>query len=208
MRTVMRDLGEVPTEVPADASALLLLGSEWSVHSPVEREALRVECALVRSAYGAGVPVLGLCYGAQLVAAALGGRVSAAAQPEVGLGFVESDDEELVPAGPWSAFHIDVLQPPPHARVVARNACGTQAFLLPGVLAVQFHPEVRPDTLADWFRRFPALLDVTGLSPGELLESARAREPQARIAASVLVDAFLDRVAAGSDVARALDQAT
>lgn len=208
MRTVMRDLGEVPTEVPADASALLLLGSEWSVHSPVEREALRVECALVRSAYGAGVPVLGLCYGAQLVAAALGGRVSAAAQPEVGLVFVESDDEELVPAGPWSAFHIDVLQPPPHARVVARNACGTQAFLLPGVLAVQFHPEVRPDTLADWFRRFPALLDVTGLSPGELLESARAREPQARIAASVLVDAFLDRVAAGSDVARALDQAT
>ena len=207
LRTVMRDLGQVPPEVPADVSALLLLGSEWSVHSPVEPEALHDECALIRSAYGAGVPILGLCYGAQVVAEALGGRVSAAEQPEIGLVFVESDDEELVPAGPWSAFHVDVLEAPPQARVIARNPCGTQAFLLPGVLAVQFHPEVRPDTLADWFHRFPALLEGTGLRGRELIEQARAREQQARFAAFVLVDAFFDRVAAGSDVAPpALDQ--
>ena len=208
LRTVMRDLGQVPTEVPADAAALLLLGSEWSVHSPVEPTALRIECELVRSAYGAGVPVLGLCYGAQLVAQALGGRVSPALQPEVGLVIVESDDEDLVPPGPWSAFHIDVLEAPPHARVIARNACGTQAFLLPGVLAVQFHPEVRPETLADWFHRFPALLEATGLRAGELIERARAREPQARSAAHVLADAFLDRVAVGPSAPPAVERAT
>ena len=202
LRTVMRDRGEVPPEVPPDASALLLLGSAWSVHSPVAPEALDIECSLVRSAVGVGVPLLGLCYGAQLVAKALGGRVSAAVQPEVGLVFVESDDEELVPPGPWSAFHVDVLEAPPHARVVARNACGTQAFLLPGVLAVQFHPEVRPDTLADWFHRFPTLLAATGLRAGELIDRARAREPQARRAAYALVDAFLDRVATEWDLTR------
>jgi GMP synthase-like glutamine amidotransferase len=198
LRTVMRDRGEVPAEVPADASALLLLGSPWSVHSPVEPQALRAECALVRSAHRAGVPVLGLCYGAQVVAEAMGGHVSAAAQPEVGLVLVESDDEELVPPGPWSAFHNDVVEAPPDARVIARNACGTQAFVLPGMLGVQFHPEVRPDTLADWFSRYPALLDGTELHAERLVDEAREREPQARIAAHALVDAFLDRVAAGS----------
>jgi hypothetical protein len=76
------------------------------------------------------------------------------------------------------------------------------------VLAVQFHPEVRPETLADWFRRFPALLEATGLRAGELIERARAREPQARRAAHVLADAFLDRVAVGSGPPPAVDRAT
>jgi GMP synthase-like glutamine amidotransferase len=154
LRYVLRDRGEVPTQVPAGTGAVLLLGSEWSVHAPVDPDALEAECELVRSAGERGVPLLGLCYGAQVVAQALGGSVSRAATPEVGLVYVESSDEQLVPPGPWSAFHVDTLQPPPVARVVARNGCGTQAFVLPGVLAVQFHPEVRPEVLADWARRF------------------------------------------------------
>ncbi len=194
LQAVRRDHGEVPGLAPDDVAAILLLGSEWSVHSPVDEKALRAEYALVRSARNAGVPVLALCYGAQLVAAALGGRVSAAAQPEVGLVFVESADEDLVPTGPWSAFHVDVLEPPPDARVVARNGCGTQAFSLPGVLAVQFHPEVRPDTLADWSRRFPGLLEDAGLDPGDIIAEAEARQQEARAAAGALVDAFLNRV--------------
>ena len=98
---------------------------------------------------------------------------------------VDSEDEHLVPTGPWPRFHVDVVAPPADARVLARNACGVQAFLLPGVLAVQFHPEVRPATLDDWARRF----------------QARAREPSARAAAYALVDAFLDRVPGSQVVA-------
>jgi GMP synthase-like glutamine amidotransferase len=194
LRTVMRDEAETPAAVPDNVQAVLLLGSEWSVHSPIDPVALESECALVRSAQAAGVPVLGLCYGAQLVAHAFGGRVLPAAQPEVGLVDVETDDPDLVPAGPWSAFHVDVLEPPPGARVVARNGCGTQAFLLPGVLAVQFHPEVRADTLDDWARRFPGLLEGAGLERAELVDEARAREPAARANAHALVDAFLASV--------------
>jgi GMP synthase-like glutamine amidotransferase len=193
--TVLRDRGQVPAEVPAGMRAVVLLGSEWSVHAPVDPAALEAECELVRSAGERGVPVLGLCYGAQVVAHARGGSVFRATTPEVGLVYVDSCDEQLVPSGPWSAFHVDSLHPPPVARVVARNDCGTQAFLLPGVLAVQFHPEVRPGTLADWARRFPGLLDDAGVSRAELLEQARGRESQARAAAHDLVDAFLDRVA-------------
>lgn len=196
--TVLRDRLETPTEVPAGVSAVLLLGSQWSVHTPVHPGALESECALVRSALGTGVPVLALCYGAQVVAHACGGQVSAAAKPEVGLVFVDSVDEGLVPTGPWAAFHVDVVQPPPRARVVARNQCGTQAFLLPGVLAVQFHPEVRPETLEDWSQRLPALLEAAGVDRSDLVAEARARDSQARAAAHALVDAFLDSVAVTS----------
>jgi len=62
------------------------------------------------------------------------------------------------------------------------------------VLAVQFHPEVRPDTLDDWSRRFPQLLLDAGLDRATLVAEARDREPAARAAAHALVDAFLDRV--------------
>lgn len=200
LRTALRDRGEIPRDL-ASVDAVLLLGSDWSVHSPVDPDALVAECELVKTARSAEVPVLGLCYGAQVVAHALGGRVSLAARPEVGFVEVDTDDDELVPAGPWPAFHVDVVDPPPDARVVARNACGTQAFLLPGVLAVQFHPEVRPDVLDDWARRFPQLLVDAGLDRESLVAEARDREPAARSAAYALVDAFLDRVAHVAHVA-------
>ena len=193
MRTVLRDRGEVPTDL-AGVDSVVLLGSGWSVHSPVDPSALAAECDLVRSACSAGVPVLALCYGAQVVAHALGGRVSLAAHPEIGFVEVATDDEDLVPAGPWAGFHSDVVEAPPDAQVVARNGCGTQAFLLPGVLAVQFHPEVVPATLDDWSRRLPGLLVEAGLDRETFVAEAREREPAARSAAFALVDAFLDRV--------------
>lgn len=192
-RDALRDQGGLPADLTG-VDAVVLLGSEWSVHSPVDPAALAAECELVRAAQASGVPVLGLCYGAQVVAHALGGTVSLAAVPEVGFVEVITDDSALVPAGPWAQFHLDVIEPPPDARVVAQNACGTQAFVLPGVLAVQFHPEVRPDTLDDWSRRFPDVLVEAGLDRETLVAEARDREPAARSAAYALVDAFVDRV--------------
>jgi GMP synthase (glutamine-hydrolysing) len=194
LRTVLREQGELPVDLHA-VDAVLLLGSEWSVHSPVDPAALEAERDLVRTACAAGVPLLGLCYGAQVVAAALGGRVWLAEQPELGFVDVTSDDEGLVASGAWPQFHLDVVEAPPGARVVARNACGTQAFVLPGVLAVQFHPEVLPETLDDWSRRFPDLLVDAGIDRESFVREAREREPRARAAAHTLVDAFLDRVA-------------
>ena len=193
--TVLREGAGVPADVPAGTDLLLLLGSAWSVASPVDPAALEAECRLVRSAGDHAVPVLGLCYGAQVVAAAHGGRVGVAPQPEVGLVAVDTVDAGLVPEGPWWAFHLDVIEPPPGAEVVARNGCGVQAFTLPGVLAVQFHPEVVADTLDDWAARYPALLERTGVDRSVMAAQAHEREADARVAAAALVDAFLARVA-------------
>ena len=194
LRMVLRDRGETPAEVD-DVDVVLLLGSDWSVHSPVDPAALDAECDLVRTASAAGVPVLGLCYGAQVLAHAFGGRVSLAEQPEVGFIGVTSNDETLVPSGAWPQFHLDVVDAPPDSKVIAHNGCGTQAFLLPGILGVQFHPEVRPEILDDWSRRFPELLVDAGVDREALIAESRGREAEARAAAHVLVDAFLDRVA-------------
>jgi len=78
---VPREHGQVPTRVPDDVAMVLLLDSEWSVVDPVRPDVLAAETELVRSAQEAGVPVLGLCYGAQVVAHALGGDVARAAEP-------------------------------------------------------------------------------------------------------------------------------
>jgi GMP synthase-like glutamine amidotransferase len=203
LRALHRDRDEIRSavtqgEVP---DLILLLGSAWSVHAPVDLPALDAECALVRSAVASNVALLAICYGAQVVAHALGGSVSAAPRAEAGLIDIETDDPELVPPGPWTAFHSDVLRAPPSATVVARNGCGVQAFVLPRVLAVQFHPEVRPDVLDDWAGGDPELLADAGTNRSELFEQARSREDAARAAAHALVDAFLRRaqVAARDD---------
>jgi GMP synthase-like glutamine amidotransferase len=197
---VLRDRGSLPPRPPAGIDVLLLLGSAWSVASPVAPDVLEAECALVHACVDAGVPVLGLCYGAQVLAHAYGGSVSLAPSPEVGVAFVDSLDPSLVPSGPWSAFHTDVVVVPPGAQVVASNACGVQAFVLPGALGVQFHPEVRPEVFDDWCGRFPELVERAGTTREELMADARGREEEARVRAHALVDAFLERVAGPATV--------
>jgi GMP synthase-like glutamine amidotransferase len=193
--TLTTRLREEDELVLGDASVLLLLGSEWSAAEPVAPEVLDAECALVRDAVKAGVPVLGLCYGAQVIATALGGRVAHAPEPEIGLVEVETVDESLVPSGPWWEFHLDVINPPPGSSVVARNGCGIQAFVTDKTLGVQFHPEVLPETLDDWASRYPRLVIGAGTTREDIVARARAAQDRSRRAAHHLVDAFLDRFA-------------
>ena len=108
------------------------------------------ELAWLRAADPAGVPVLGICFGAQALCAALGGRVEAMASKEVGWFTVESADEDAVPAGPWLEFHNDRCLLPAGATVLARNDAAVQAFRIGRHLAVQFHPEVDGPQLKRW----------------------------------------------------------
>ena len=195
LRTVLREDGLPRLADAGSVDLLLLLGSEWSVHAPVDPVALAAEVSLVRDAVEARLPVLAICYGAQIVSAAFGGAVAPAPVPEVGVVHVRSEDPSLVPEGPWTSFHVDGLTPPPAAQVVARNDCGVQAFVLPRLLGVQFHPEVRPQVLDDWAGRFPDLVSDSGQEHTAMVAAAAGREAGSRRAAHGLVDAFLDRVA-------------
>ena len=96
---------------PRDAGAVVALGSDRSVHASKDPW-IGAQVAFLREAHTAGVPVLGICFGAQALAAALGATVSRAAETEIGWVDVQGDDGV---AGRWFTWHEDVFDLPPGA---------------------------------------------------------------------------------------------
>lgn len=181
----------------SDAEIVLLLGSADAVYDPARVAVVEAESALVRRALGQGVPVLAICYGAQLAAHALGGGVRAAERGEVGWLRVESTDDQLCGPGPWLQFHSDVLTCPPGTRATGSTPCGPQGFVLDprhdraGLVAWQFHPEATPGTVERWVNQMWDYVLRHGGDPDALIAQTRAREDVSRAAAARLVDAAL-----------------
>jgi GMP synthase-like glutamine amidotransferase len=179
-----------PLPAPDSADHVVVLGAVSSVNDP-ERW-IAEELAWLGAADEAGVPVLGICFGAQAICAAFGGRVEAMARKEIGWALVDSVDHDLVPGGPWLEYHGDRCLPPATATVLARNDMGVQAFRVGRHLGVQFHPEVDGPQLERW-------LDAggyedakrAGLDPDQFLSDTIREEPAARKRAARLVAAAL-----------------
>ena len=133
---------EIEFPDPTDFDAIIPMGAPWSVY---DHEAIGTwvpaELTMLRDAHHHEVPVLGICFGGQMLAAAHGGSVARSAAPEIGWVNIDSDDESLVPSGSWFQWHYDRWQLPQHAQEVARNANSSQAFVLGRNLAVQFIPK-------------------------------------------------------------------
>ncbi|QIO21549.1 type 1 glutamine amidotransferase [Haloarcula sp. JP-L23] len=108
--------------------------------------------AWVGEAVDRGLPFLGVCFGHQLLAHALGGRVEAMPEYEIGYRTVEHDGENPLLSGvddEFTAFttHSDhVAELPPGAQLFAENDYGVHGFRKGDVFAVQFHPEYDPVT--------------------------------------------------------------
>ncbi len=181
--------------LPAIDSAdhLVVLGAIPSVYDDGPARAwIAEELAWLRRADEARVPVLGICFGAQSLCAALGGRVVAAARKEVGWTVIDSYDPDLIPVGPWLQFHGDKCLPSPRAKILARNAIGVQAFSVGRHLAVQFHPEVDGAQLRTWMDAGArAEAERAGQDPDQFLAETLVQEPAARARADQLVAAAL-----------------
>ncbi len=127
------------------------LGARWPVYDEALRRAwVDTEMQLVRDAADAGVALLGVCFGGQLLARAFGGSVARSPHPEIGWYDVTSDRPDLIPAGSWFQWHFDRWTLPPGATEIASTANASQAFLLGRALALQFHPEVDLGLLELW----------------------------------------------------------
>jgi len=172
---------------------VIILGAAWSVYEDAISHWTGAELDWVRAAAAARVPILGICFGAQALTAALGGQVERAPRMEVGWTAVDTLDPDLIEEGPWLEFHGDVCLPPQEARVLARNEVCVQVFSIGPHLAVQFHPEVDAAQLSRWLISDGgrAEAESAGQDPDKLLAQTEAEEPQAAARADRLVAAAL-----------------
>src|SRR6202041_681384 len=179
-----------PLPAPGGADHIVGLGAVSSVNDPDPW--IAEELDWLRAADQAGVPVLGICFGAQALCVAFGGRVEAMARREIGWTMIDSADPDAIPPGPWLEFHNDRCLPPPAAAILATNDAAVQAFRIGPHLAVQFHPEVDGPLLKLWLDAHTNSDPVSlGIDPGQFLADTIREEPAARDRTARLVEAFL-----------------
>jgi GMP synthase-like glutamine amidotransferase len=160
------------------------------------------ELEKLKAAHNAGIPILGICFGGQLMARALGGSVAKAPKAEVGWFEIESNDKTLISSGPWFEYHWDRWQSPKGATEIAKSELANQAFVMGRTLALQFHPEVDPQVLEAWLSRQSGCVEITGegVDLDQLRAQTKDQEAGSNARAAELIDAFLRRVATAAIV--------
>ena len=143
------DHGPASLPVPGSFDILVVMGSIESVTDPTVPW-IAPERHLVGDAVGDGVPVLGVCFGGQLLSEVLGGTLMRASRPEIGWRLLDTADPAVVPAGPWLDWHEDAFTCPPGAQAVARTDVSLHAFVDGRHTGVQFHPEVTRPVVEAW----------------------------------------------------------
>lgn len=140
LRTIRLDRGNSMPPDLDDVDGIVSLGGHANVDEAAQHAWMQPEMSLLKQAHQAGLPVVGVCLGAQLIASAMGGKVAKMEQPEIGwhglkISFPGTTDPIL--AGiTWAApqFHLhgqEITDLPAGATPLAGSKlCRTQAFKL------------------------------------------------------------------------------
>lgn len=185
---------------PTSTDLVVLFGSRWSVYEERVAHWVEPELEFVRAADDAGVPVLGLCFGGQLLAAAFGGSVGPIAHPEIGWTevspvSVHDAGGPRIERGPWLQWHFDAFSVPDGAVALARSPAGPQAFRLRRNLGLQFHPEADRAVLEAWMDDDLDQLEAAGLDAAGMLDDTDRYAAAALGRARRLIEGFLVDVA-------------
>jgi GMP synthase-like glutamine amidotransferase len=193
--------GDAPPGDPADWDAIMVFGGATHPDQDAEHPWLGDEAGFIAGALAEGVPLLGVCLGAQMIARAAGAGVGPARRPEVGWHDVEltadgASDPLLgvlprrFPAFQWHYYTFDL---PAGAVELASSTAARQSFRLGDrTWAIQFHAEVDRVMLDHWFvsgeDELPKPLKEIQAETDRLLETWNGQ-------GSALCNAFLDLAA-------------
>ena len=152
-----------PLPDPARLSGALIMGGPMNVDDTARHPGLAAEHEWVGRALAAGLPLLGICLGSQLIARGLGAAVVPGPAPEIGWAPVEvaaADDPvvgTLAPATTVLHWHGDRFDVPPGARALASSALTPcQAFRAGDAWGLLFHPEADAALVEHWLEE-PAM---------------------------------------------------
>jgi GMP synthase (glutamine-hydrolysing) len=184
--------------------AVVVLGGGMNVRDAARLPWLGGEVELLRDALQSGLPTLGICLGAQLLAAAAGAEVRRSRAPEIGwFEVARTAPDPVLDAMPEEflayEWHSYTFELPAGATELARSAICTQAYRIRDTAwGVQFHPEVTPAIVDFWAHDFQSDPDAIaqGLDPEAHVALAAERLPDWMAIGRRLFDAFLARATA------------
>lgn len=192
--------GEAPPGAPSDWDAVMVFGGAMHPDQDAEHPWLAGEARFLEGALAEGVPLLGVCLGAQLIARAAGASVGPADTAEVGWYAVSRDDGQTDPVldvlpATFRAFqwHYYTFELPEGALQLASSDAARQAYRLGDrAWGIQFHAEVDRTMLDHWLREGRDELP----KPVEEIRAETDRYlPTWNEQGRALCDAFLDEAA-------------
>ena len=189
-----------------DMSLVVSMGSAWSTYWPLYESPIKVEQVLMADALSRGIPILGICFGAQQLATVLGGTVKTAKITEIGWKMVKKLPEtahiapDWLVSGPWMQWHADACSVPQGVTVLADSAAGPQAFVGKGCFGVQFHPEATESIVRMWSRGAGEVeLAAQGLSRDDVMNDTLRHLEDAHQRCAQLVEWFIDTIVMHKD---------
>jgi len=179
---------------------VIVLGGPIGVYECAAYPFVTDEIAAVAARLDANKPILGICLGAQMMAAALGGQVAPGSVKEIGWAPLT-----LTAAGRASVlsrlgttavlhWHGDNCELPSGCeRLASTPHCPVQAFFrAPSQLALQFHLETEPARFESWLVGHAVELGKAGIDPRALRAQARALGPATCAVGREVLAAWLD----------------
>jgi GMP synthase (glutamine-hydrolysing) len=184
----------------ADAPLAVVLGGPIGVGDQARYPTIGHEIDLLRRRLAADLPTIGVCLGAQFMAAAMGARV-APGTLEIGWGTVEVTDAgratalRHVEGAPVLHWHGDACELPEGATLLATSeVTPVQAFSRGSALALQFHAEHDPERIEQWLIGNLVELAGHGIDVPALRERTREVADEAVMAGIALLREHLKTV--------------
>jgi GMP synthase (glutamine-hydrolysing) len=198
------DVGSARIEAPnpVTASLMVILGGPISAYDDDRYPTIAPLVAMIEKRIAAGLPTLGICLGAQLIARVLGARVYPSGRTEIGwTPLTLTDAGKQSPLRHLDAAHTSMLHwhgdtfdlPPGAVHLASTPACQNQAFSWgKHVLALQCHPEIRTDRFEPWLIGNAGELAGHGIDPRDLRADTAKHGPNLEAAATAMFGEWLD----------------